>query len=112
MNIKIHRRKITDDTKMCVLLGLYDEDGQYCERHIEDVPFCHLPKFVCEGINPSYDVSILIFPRKGFLAFYKQTPKNLVTPHNAAIMKFLFESYADYSIPDDHFLWTAGNFHI
>ena len=110
MKTKFTHTKIAGNTKMYVLCGAYDENGLYYEKYADDMLFCDLPEFVRDEISPSHDTSVLIFPRERFFAFSEQASANVIAPRNAAIMRWLFESYGNYDNLDDCMLWTAVNF--
>ena len=105
-----HSKSAKSTTALCVLWGHYDDDGQYCEQYFENVMPSELPEYVIDGMSPSYDVSIMIFPQKCFFAFASQMFLNQPKFTESGVMKWLFDSYADYIVPDGQILWSAGNF--
>ena len=46
-------------TKVCVMIGFYDNEGEYCERLKEDIELRELPEKVIERVNFRYDITTL-----------------------------------------------------
>lgn len=46
-------------TKVCVMRGFYDADGEYCEEYMEDVELSVLPEKAATRVDHRYDLSTL-----------------------------------------------------
>lgn len=57
--MKARINEINSYTKVCVLRGFYDEEGEYHEEHMEDFPLCELPKETITMVDFDYDITTL-----------------------------------------------------
>lgn len=57
MNTKTNETDM--NTKICMMRGFYDEEGEYREGYREDVNLCELPESALNRINLDYDISTL-----------------------------------------------------
>jgi hypothetical protein len=46
-------------TKVCVMRGFYDADGEYCEEYMEDIELSVLPEKAVVRVDLNYDLTTL-----------------------------------------------------
>lgn len=61
MNVDFIEKNITfnSNTKVSVMRGFYNNEGEYCEEYMENIPLCELPQKAIERVNLEYDITTL-----------------------------------------------------
>ena len=112
MKAKINHTKLNRNTKLCALMGYFDEKGQYCETYVDEVVLADLPKDAIREVGAGHDITIQILPRCDIVVFAKTVHdmdkyKELM---GADCIKGLLDAFSKYNNPEDGRLWLTYDF--
>ena len=90
----------THPTTVCILIGYYNVNANYCEEVWENVNLNDLPNDIVQDIDLNHDISLQIIPGDEIRVFVKDmdTLKAYLEINNKPDnMKSMFDNYAEYS---------------
>lgn len=112
MKVKINCHKNDHNTKLCALMGCFDETGRYCEVGIDDVRLGDLPQCEIKKVREGHDVLIRILPKTDIIVFARSADDliDYLETMGANHVKDLLVAMSKYNNPEDGSLWTTYDF--
>ena len=84
--------------QVCILLGYYDEKGNYCETVFENAPLDELEESITENIDLNHDLTIQIVPGIEVRTFAKSiNDLNRYTNKHPEWIKETFDAFSKYN---------------
>ena len=97
----------------CVLIGYYDEDGNYREIARENLELKNLPKRITKNIYLNHDITIHVSPRIEICVFAKSM-KDIETyleiENDPNCLESMLKCWSKYNEPSDNYIWTTIDF--
>lgn len=112
MKALINTAKLNRYTTVCTVIGYYDENTEYKERTLEDLPIKELPKRVSKNIYLNHDVTVQIAPKKEIRVFAKnmeEIEKFRFLCNEDNYIKGMFDSFSKHNGPymNGDYIWTT-----
>jgi len=112
MKAKINHTKLNRNTKLCALMGYFDENGQYCETYVDEVALADLPKDAIGEVGAGHDITIQILPKRDIVVFAKN-PRDMDKYQDlmgANYIKEMLDAFSKYNKPEDGRFWATYDF--
>ena len=112
MKKKTTIKKNRGQRKLYVVMGSYDQNGQYHERRKDNVVLNNLPKDVIREVSAGHDITIQLLPKCGITVFAKSAKDmaKYLDSMGANQVEVILEAFSKYNDPDIGWIWGTYDF--
>ena len=110
MKARINQTYYSKYTTVCVLVGHYDENGNYCEMVFENMKLKDIHQDITKNIDLNHDITIHVAPGIEVRVFAKSM-KNIETyldiENDPEGMKSMLDCWSKYNKPSTDYVYAT-----